>query len=110
MPDADGNLTEEDYKKFINASDKEQLWWALYRTLSALASARAVDPHCKGQKNNRGGTYSVVHFTADHWAPQIPGMPDPNVVAREIAADDAYHEITYAAEARGQRVTGDEFI
>jgi hypothetical protein len=37
-------------------------------------------------------------------------MPDPKEIAKEIEIDAAYHDLTFAAEARGQRITGDEFI
>lgn len=103
-------MTDADYNKLIEKADKNTLWWALYRLLGALHSARACDPHCVGQPEARGGLYSVAHMTADHWGPQIPGMPTIDGVAKEIAADDAYHERTFAAERMGLRVTGDEFI
>ncbi len=95
--------------KFIADADKEILWWALYRMSQALHSARYDDPHCQGE-DKRGGLYTVVHYTADHWLPQIPGMPSFEQVSRECAADHAYHELTFWAEARGLRITGDEFI
>lgn len=107
------NMTDEDFNKLIAKADKETLWWALYKVLSALHSARAVDPDCLGRDESRGGIYSVVHFTADHWGPLIPGMPtlaDLASVIADIEADDAYHELTYAAEKLGIRITGDEFI
>lgn len=37
-------------------------------------------------------------------------MPDASEVAREIAEDEAYHNLTFAAESMGLRITGDEFI
>jgi hypothetical protein len=73
MLDADENITDAPVKRFIEASNQEDLWWALHRILSALAAARAEDPACKGQPDNRGGLYKVVHYTADHWTKQIPG-------------------------------------
>ncbi len=102
-------MTKEQTDALIEAADKKVLWWALYRLLDAIGSARAEDPNVNGA-DRRGGLFSVVYYTTDHWAPQIPGMPDPEKIRREIAADNAYHEATYAAEARGIYVTGDEFI
>lgn len=106
-------MSDADYDALVESADKNTLWWALYRVLSALHCARAVDPDCLGRDEARGGLYSVVHGAADHWGPLIPGIPTladlPGVVA-EIAADDAYHALTYAAEREGIRITGDEFI
>ncbi len=103
-------MSDADCAACIEKADKETLWWAMFRLLGALHAARASDPACKGKPDNRGGLYSVAHFIADHWGQQIPGMPDQNAVAREIADDEAYHELTYAAERLGLRITGDEFI
>ena len=110
MPDEHGNLTDADCVAFIEKADKTTLWWGMFRLLSALHSARACDPDCAGKPEDRGGLYTVAHMTADHWGPQIPGMPDFSEVAREIAEDEAYHNLTYAAESMGLRITGDEFI
>ncbi len=93
----------------IEAADKETLWWALYKLLDAIGSARAVDPNVSGA-DRRGGLFNIVYFTADHWGPQIPGMPDQEKIRREVAEDISHHERTFAAERLGLRVTGDEFI
>lgn len=106
-------MTDADFAGLIVKADKETLWWALYKVLSALHCARAVDPDCVGKAESRGGIYTVVHFAADHWGPLIPGMPTLDSLASviaDIAADEAYHELTYAAEKAGVRITGDEFI
>lgn len=105
-------MTDEPTADFDYAAltDKETLWWGLYRVLSALAHARACDPHCIGKADSRGGVYSVAHRAADYWGALIPGMPDPAKIAREVAQDISYHERTFAAERLGLRVTGDEFI
>ena len=110
MDDPDDTMTDADFKALIAKSDKETLWWAMYRLLGALHSARACDPDCIGKQDNRGGLYAVVHMTADHWGPQVPGMPNPAAVARSIAQDISYHELTFWAERNGLRITGDEFI
>jgi hypothetical protein len=84
-------MTEADYDRLIEQSDKATLWWGMYRLLNALHSARACDPVCVGVEGVSGGLYHVVHLTADHWGQLIPGMPTLEKVARDIAADDAYH-------------------
>lgn len=108
--DEDGNMEQADFARLIEASDKETMWWALYKMSSALHAARYEDPDCKRNPEKRGGLYSVVHYTADHWLPQIPGMPTAEAIAAGCAEDTAYHELTYAAERLGIRITGDEFI
>lgn len=94
MLDRDANnpiMTDADYARLIEQTDKQTLWWAMFRLMNALQYARAVDPACIGVEGARGGLYSVVHYTADHWGPLIPGMPTLEAARREVAADDAYH-------------------
>lgn len=88
---SDDVMTEADYDALIEKADKKTLWWALFRLLNALGAARYQDPACQGQPDARGGLYNVAHFTADHWAPQIEGMPTAVDIARECRADDEYH-------------------
>jgi len=102
-------VSDEQCKAFIEASDKETLWWALYRMLQATHSARACDPNTNGP-DRRGGLFNIVYFVSDHWGPLVPGMPSFADVAKEIVEDISYHERTFAAERLGLRVTGDEFI
>ena len=102
--------SDDEYADAIAAADKVTMWWALYRLAGALHSARYEDPDCQKSPDKRGGLYNVVHFTADHWLPQIPGMPTAGEVARSCAADDAYHELTHLGERLGVRITGDEFF
>lgn len=96
-------------KARVAAANPETMYWALYRLLDAIYSARAEDPQVRGP-DRRGGLFNIVYFTADHWGPLVPGMPNAEDIRKEIAADVAYHELTYWAESRGLRVTGDEFI
>lgn len=96
-------------KARIAAANPETMYWALYKLLSAIHSARADDPNVRGP-DRRGGLFNIVYFTADHWGHLVPGMPNSEEVRKEIEADTTYHETTYWAEARGLRITGDEFI
>lgn len=96
-------------KARIAAANPETMYWALYRLLDAIHSARCDDPNIRGA-DRRGGLFNVVYLTADHWGPLVPGMPNSEEKRKEIAADVAHHETTYWAEARGLRLTGDEFI
>ena len=102
-------MTPEQTNANIDAADKRILYWALYRLLNAIHSARADDQNVSGP-DRRGGMFNTVYFTADHWGPQIPGMPTADEILQQCRADDAHHERTYRAESMGLRVTGDEFI
>jgi len=107
---SDDELRERaEIKARISAANPETMYWALYRLLQAIHSARVDDPNVRGP-DRRGGLFNVVYFTADHWGPLVPGMPNAEEIRKEIAADVSHHELTYWAEERGLRITGDEFI
>jgi hypothetical protein len=108
--DNDSNEAEQEaeFQKCIVGTDKETLWWAHYRLLNAVHAARyAADV----DKNKDQQTIlNVIGFTADHWQPQLPGMPSYEDVAKDCRADDDHHELTYLGERLGVYITGDEFM
>ncbi len=114
MPDEHGNITDADCAAFIEKADKETLWWGMFKLLGALYSARACDRSASGsQVQESGVAYTGPSRT---WRRTIGESRYPacqedfSEVQREIAEDEAYHNMTYAAESMGLRITGDEFI
>lgn len=105
---AEEKAWREQYERDFAAADKETLWWALYRLLGAIRSARYA---AKADKNkDQIGILHVIGYTSDHWGPKIPGMPLYKAVAKDCAADDAYHRLTELGERTGHYLTGDEFF
>lgn len=101
-------MTDEQIAANIAAADKETLWWAHYRLLSAVHSARYA---AKADENkDQVAILHIIGITADHWQPQIPGMPSYAAVAEDCRADDDHHELTYLGERMGVYITGDEFM
>lgn len=88
----------------VEAADKETLYWAVYRLLGAIHAAR-VDA-----TPEQRSILHIIALTADHWGPQIPGMPRYEQAVKDARADDAHHEMTARGERLGIYLTGDEFF
>lgn len=99
---------EAEITKYLDDTDKETLWWAHYRLLGAIHSARYAAAADKNR--DQQAILHVIGFTADHWGPQLPGMPLYEAVAKDCAADDAHHSLTELGERMGVYLTGDEFF
>ncbi|MDE2426283.1 MAG: hypothetical protein KGO96_10305 [Elusimicrobia bacterium] len=99
-------MDEPDHDAAIEAADKANLYWALYRLLSAVHSARYA-----AETDTERAILHVTGYTADAWVDRIPStMPTLESVSRECRADDAHHARTELGERLGIYLTGDEFF